>query len=241
MLFLKHMNYENRFVHGHQLKIQKFGFSRKRKLICLASNHWRIWQVCFYSSVEWVLFCEKWAAFPGCVEGRHSLWSGFFFLWKENKNNVFWIHTSEVPGTKEYEPQMPTFHCCMSRTDNITCLAFLWICRGELRTELDFLLLQRAHFWHHLLFYLSISLTPGNEGSSVWAVCFSQHFSVLSAAALYFLLVLTKTNWNKKYTHICKILSVCDGEIFFCFLLILVFYKTMSVLFIGNMIALQSF
>lgn len=50
------------------------------------------------------------------------------------------------PCTKQYEPQMPTLNCCMSRTDHMMCLVFLWICRGELKTELDFLLPQRAHF-----------------------------------------------------------------------------------------------
>lgn len=99
--------------------------------------------------------------------------------------------------TKQYDPQMPTLHSCRSGRDHTTRLVFLWIFRGELRTELHFLL-QRAHFWHHFLFYLFVSLTFGNEVSSVWAVSFSQHCSLLSVFALYPLLVLAKANSNKK-------------------------------------------
>lgn len=90
-------------------------------------------------------------------------------------------------------------HCTVVCPEQIISRVQRFFCRGELRTELDFLLLQRAHFWHHFWFYLFLSLNSGNEVSSVWAVCFSKHFFLLSVSALYSLLVLTKT--NKKHTH----------------------------------------
>lgn len=92
-------------------------------------------------------------------------------------------------------------HCTVVCLEQITSRVRRFFCRGELRTELDFLLLQRAHFWHHFWFYLFLSLNSGNEVSSVRAVCFSKHFFLLSVSALYSLLVLTKTNKKTTHTH----------------------------------------
>lgn len=60
---------------------------------------------------------------------------------------------------------------------------------------------RREHTFGTICCSICLSLTSGNEVNSAWAVCFSQHFSLLSVPALYSLLALVKTNWNEKLTH----------------------------------------